>query len=203
MNPRPTSTWPPAMDTGSEVDLAHHGSWPNASDVSESLHLLSRATATREGESTIVNLLEQTSEANAYRRLDNRKLLAVGYLSQGDVDSAVSLACDMLCHPAPAGFRVLLYLLLQFGQLKASAANGNMGSPRPDSPHPCPVASMLSSKETAVLRLMGRGHSNKSIARELHVAPETVKCYAKKIFFKLSTHTRAEAVARASAMGIL
>jgi len=203
MNPRPTSIWPTALDTASGVDLAHRASWPNASDVSALLHLLSREAAGREGESIIVNLLEQTGKAPASRRRDTRKLLAIGYLWQGDVDSAVSLACDMLCHPAPAGFRSLLHLLLLFGQLKASAANGNREGPCPDSPHASPLSDMLSTKETAVLRLMGRGHSNKSIARELHVAPETVKCYAKKIFFKLSAHTRAEAVARASAMGIL
>jgi LuxR family maltose regulon positive regulatory protein len=45
--------------------------------------------------------------------------------------------------------------------------------------------------------------SNKIIARELHIAPETVKSHAKRIFIKLSTKTRAEAVARANELGLI
>jgi ATP/maltotriose-dependent transcriptional regulator MalT len=203
MSLRPPSTCPSELDTTGRANLAHHASRPNASDVSVPLNILPRATADREAESTVVSLLERAGDASAHRRRDTRRLLAIGYLRQGDVDGAVSLACDMLCHPAPAGFRSLLYLLLQFGQPEASATNGDRRGACPDSLHQYPIPGHLSAKEIAVLRLMGRGHSNKSIARELNVAPETVKCHAKRIFFKLSTHTRAEAVARASVMGIL
>jgi len=56
----------------------------------------------------------------------------------------------------------------------------------------------LSPRERAVLLLICRGLSNKGIARELQIAPETVKSHAKQILFKLSARTRAEAVARAA-----
>jgi len=65
------------------------------------------------------------------------------------------------------------------------------------------ASEILSTKETIILRLISVGQSNKEIARELHIAPETVKSHAKRIFIKLSTKTRAEAVARGAEMGIL
>lgn len=64
-------------------------------------------------------------------------------------------------------------------------------------------AELLSAKETIILRLISMGLSNKSVARELRIAPETVKSHAKRIFIKLSTRTRAEAVARATELGLI
>lgn len=160
----------------------------------------SQIAADQDTESTLVTLLlGRTGDAPP----ETRKLLAIGYLWQGDVDRAVSLVCDMLCHPAPAGFRALLCFLLRFGHLKTSTVDANARKHHSGTLRPPLMPSPLSAKETAVIRLISRGHSNKSIARELHITPETVKCHAKKIFFKLSTRTRAEAVARATALGIL
>jgi DNA-binding NarL/FixJ family response regulator len=56
---------------------------------------------------------------------------------------------------------------------------------------------LLTPRESNVLRLIGRGFSNKQIAQELQIAPETVKSHAKRIFTKLNAQTRAHAVARA------
>jgi LuxR family maltose regulon positive regulatory protein len=50
---------------------------------------------------------------------------------------------------------------------------------------------------------MGHGLSNKRIARQLSIAPETVKSHAKRIFWKLTVQTRAQAVYRASALGLI
>jgi len=61
----------------------------------------------------------------------------------------------------------------------------------------------LSTRETIILRLMSLGLSNKSIARELQVTPETVKSHAKHIFIKLASKNRAEAVARATELGLM
>jgi LuxR family maltose regulon positive regulatory protein len=61
----------------------------------------------------------------------------------------------------------------------------------------------LSLRETAILQAIANGMSNKSIARSLGIAPETVKSHAKSIFAKLATRTRAQAVARAEAIGLL
>ena len=78
-----------------------------------------------------------------------------------------------------------------------STAIGAVTHRRQSSGFPIP-AYALSPRERGVLLLICRGLSNKCIARELEIAPETVKSHAKRILLKLSARTRAEAVARAA-----
>jgi len=61
----------------------------------------------------------------------------------------------------------------------------------------------LSARERTIVLLMGHGLSNKRIARQLSIAPETVKSHAKRIFWKLTVQTRAQAVYRASELGLI
>ena len=61
----------------------------------------------------------------------------------------------------------------------------------------------LSTRERAIVLLMGHGLTNKMIARQLSIAPETVKSHAKRIFWKLTVQSRAQAVYRASALGLI
>jgi len=61
----------------------------------------------------------------------------------------------------------------------------------------------LSARERTIVRMMGGGLSNKGIARQLSIAPETVKSHAKSIFWKLTVRSRAEAVYRAAALGLI
>ena len=61
----------------------------------------------------------------------------------------------------------------------------------------------LSAREHTIVLLMGHGLSNKMIARQLSISPETVKEHAKRIFWKLTVQTRAQAVYRATALGLL
>lgn len=61
----------------------------------------------------------------------------------------------------------------------------------------------LSTRERAIVFLMGHGLTNKMIARQLSIGPETVKSHAKHIFWKLMVQTRAQAVYRASALGLI
>src|SRR5580698_68095 len=65
------------------------------------------------------------------------------------------------------------------------------------------IAECLSPRECSVLRSMSCGLSNKKIAQQLQIAPETVKTHVKGIFLKLDVRTRAHAVSTAAAMGIL
>jgi LuxR family maltose regulon positive regulatory protein len=65
------------------------------------------------------------------------------------------------------------------------------------------VTESLSPREHIVLRSMSCGLSNKRIAQELHIAPETVKSHVKGIFIKLAVQTRAHAVSTAGALGLL
>jgi DNA-binding NarL/FixJ family response regulator len=61
----------------------------------------------------------------------------------------------------------------------------------------------LSARESTIVLLMGHGLSNKRIARQLSIAPETVKSHAKRIFSKLTVRSRAQAVYRASELGLI
>jgi LuxR family maltose regulon positive regulatory protein len=61
----------------------------------------------------------------------------------------------------------------------------------------------LSVRERTIVLLMGHGLTNKMIARQLSIAPETVKSHAKRIFCKLTVRTRAQAVYRASELGLI
>jgi ATP/maltotriose-dependent transcriptional regulator MalT len=61
----------------------------------------------------------------------------------------------------------------------------------------------LSARERVIVLLMGHGLTNKLIARQLSIAPETVKSHAKRIFWKLTVQTRAQAVYRAWALGLI
>ena len=61
----------------------------------------------------------------------------------------------------------------------------------------------LSARECAILCLVRRGYSNKRIALELRIAPETVKSHAKHIFLKLGARTRVDAVSRAASLGLI
>jgi DNA-binding CsgD family transcriptional regulator len=59
----------------------------------------------------------------------------------------------------------------------------------------------LTQREIAIVALIAAGHSNKAIAIQLGVTPETIKTHLKRIFLKLSAHTRAEAVVRVKRTG--
>jgi LuxR family maltose regulon positive regulatory protein len=61
----------------------------------------------------------------------------------------------------------------------------------------------LTKRESGVLQLIADGLSNKRIAQRLDITPETVKSHAKNIFFKLAAQTRAQAVARGEALGMI
>jgi LuxR family maltose regulon positive regulatory protein len=65
------------------------------------------------------------------------------------------------------------------------------------------ITDALSPREIATIELIGRGQSNKEIARTLGIAPETVKSHVKHIFSKLEVETRAQAVSRAHALGLI
>ena len=68
---------------------------------------------------------------------------------------------------------------------------------------PRSVGDPLSRREIAVVSLIGHGHSNKEIARQLGIAPETVKTHVKRIFSKLGVEKRAQVACRAQALGLV
>ena len=62
--------------------------------------------------------------------------------------------------------------------------------------------SILTSREIDVLTGVGRGDSNKEIARRLHLTPETVKWHLKNVMRKLGADSRAQAVSHAASLGL-
>jgi DNA-binding NarL/FixJ family response regulator len=65
------------------------------------------------------------------------------------------------------------------------------------------VSEALTAREQVILAMISQGLSNKRIARTLKISPETVKSHVKNIFLKLDVSTRAAAVSRAGAFGLL
>ena len=64
------------------------------------------------------------------------------------------------------------------------------------------IVESLSAREGAILKLIAEGQSNKEIALNLAIAPETVKSHVKHIFTKLNVEKRAQAVSRAQSLGL-
>jgi len=78
---------------------------------------------------------------------------------------------------------------------------GRRSAPPPAGP-PLPLEP-LSDSELRVLRYLPTNLSGPEIAAELYVSHNTVRTHISHLYAKLGTHTRAEAVARARALGLL
>jgi len=61
----------------------------------------------------------------------------------------------------------------------------------------------VSERELEVLQLLAAGRSNKEIAHQLHVSPNTVKTHVAKLFEKLEARRRTEAISRARELGMI
>jgi DNA-binding NarL/FixJ family response regulator len=61
----------------------------------------------------------------------------------------------------------------------------------------------LTSREREVLELLGRGFSNRLIARELHISEHTVKFHISSLYAKLGVGNRAEAVSQGARHGLI
>jgi DNA-binding NarL/FixJ family response regulator len=61
----------------------------------------------------------------------------------------------------------------------------------------------LTAREGEVLGLIGRGLSNRLIARELHISEHTVKFHISSLYAKLGVGNRAEAVSRGARHGLI
>ena len=78
------------------------------------------------------------------------------------------------------------------------AAAGGLASPGKRE-----LLSPLSPRECEILERIAEGASNKAVARDLGLGPETVKSHLKNIFVKLEVERRTQAVLRAEELGLL
>jgi LuxR family transcriptional regulator, maltose regulon positive regulatory protein len=89
---------------------------------------------------------------------------------------------------------------------KPALAKVYAGGPAlPQTPHTSEedLVEPLSGREIQVLELLASWCTNKEIARELHIAPSTVKRHTVNIYEKLQVGGRRHAVARAAALGLI
>jgi LuxR family maltose regulon positive regulatory protein len=109
-----------------------------------------------------------------------------------------------LLHPAPellerhAGHRTTHASLI--AEILSLLAGRRAAAP---SNQPQPLLEPLSDSEIRVLRYLPTHLSAPEIANDLYVSPNTVKTHIHNLYAKLGTHRRAEAVARARALGLL
>jgi LuxR family maltose regulon positive regulatory protein len=109
------------------------------------------------------------------------------------------LLAQWLAHASAGSMRdYAIHLLSQFDAEPAPimAAPGKISSPGN-------LIDPLSQRELEVLHLIALGRTNQEIARQLVVAPGTVKAHTASIYRKLDVANRTEAVRRASQLGIL
>jgi DNA-binding NarL/FixJ family response regulator len=66
-----------------------------------------------------------------------------------------------------------------------------------------PRSSVLSDRETQILRLVAKGLSFKEVGAILTISPNTVITHIKRIYQRLAVHSRGEAVYEANQMGLL
>jgi LuxR family maltose regulon positive regulatory protein len=118
-----------------------------------------------------------------------------------------SLLAQSLAHTGPGALRDYAIRLLSHFNAKPQPIPA---APGKASPAGDPSASSgqalvepLSQRECEVLHLIALGRTNQEIARQLIVAPGTVKAHTAAIYRKLDVANRTEAVARARQLGIL
>jgi ATP/maltotriose-dependent transcriptional regulator MalT len=61
----------------------------------------------------------------------------------------------------------------------------------------------ISLREYEVLEMLGDGHSNKVIARQLSISPNTVKTHVARLYEKLEVASRTQAIGKARSLNIL
>ncbi|KAA0696906.1 hypothetical protein DT594_06225 [Halopseudomonas laoshanensis] len=97
-------------------------------------------------------------------------------------DLPLGQACERLADYVSAQWKAGVDALFSAGQRLGPSA------------HSCNAALLgLTVKERQVVQLVAEGKSNKQIARDLNVTPETIKSHMKSIFAKLKVESRAQA----------
>ena len=86
---------------------------------------------------------------------------------------------------------------------KAKAAEGMSTPDSPTGPGRLADIPKLNDRETAILKLLAKGHTNGEIAEQIFLSPETVKWYRKNLLLKFDAANSAELIFRAKELGLL
>ena len=105
---------------------------------------------------------------------------------------------DVLETPARAAVMLPPDWPAELGVLAPPRRNTAAAAPE----RPITVFQLLTSREIDVLTGVGSGCSNKDIARQLHLTPETVKWHLKNVMRKLGADSRSGAVSKAARLGL-
>ncbi len=89
------------------------------------------------------------------------------------------------------------------GKTESSSGRSDDRSRSRSSLQPDPLVEPLSNREIEVLKILGKGLSNRDIARSLFISPETVKRHLSTIYRKLDVKNRQQAIVSAGCIGIL
>ena len=138
-----------------------------------------------------------TSHAGREFVLEALRAGASGYLPKGatkqDVLSTLRVVLTGAIHVQPE----LAAQLLLDEALGEAGGSGGQHAP------PVPEAHRLSVRERQVVNLIARGRTNEEIGRELHLTLNTIKTHVAHVLRKLGAADRAQAAARAAALGLL
>ncbi|WOD13846.1 LuxR C-terminal-related transcriptional regulator [Paraburkholderia kirstenboschensis] len=195
----------------------------------ETYHAVSAASLAASEQRTLeaVDILSTTLQTVEHRHGDFlalrlRTMLALVWLKANERRRAVEVFLDVLKVAAPAGiYQSILDLEPDLGLLFHAVLEDVAHTAHTDElisyanrlldgwrmlyqPGSAPQhREALSARERNIVGLIAQGQSNKEIARALGIGPETVKSHMKSIFVKLNVERRAQAVARAQALGLL
>jgi ATP/maltotriose-dependent transcriptional regulator MalT len=125
---------------------------------------------------------EAENEVATYVRLAD---MAAHHAQGETIDRSEMLRLTRVCGLSPDALRDILFDLPHAGGSQRRRAD------------PSP----LSSRETAVLRILAQGKAQKVIALELGVATSTIRSHLHNVYAKLGVEDRAQAVLRATEMG--
>jgi LuxR family maltose regulon positive regulatory protein len=155
------------------------------------------------------------------RQLESNLILAAAIAGQNRIAEALEILESCLALAESEGYirifldigepaRHLLSIYLRSGAedhrafaqkiLETFAPSGERGEPAGQTSG---LIEPLTERELEVLHLMALGKTNKEIARQLVVAPGTIKAHAASIYRKLDAGNRTEAVARARQLDLL
>ena len=121
---------------------------------------------------------------------------AQGYLLKADSSVAIEQSLrQLLAGGAPISAPIARHLIRRLQPQQKSP-------PAEQSPAK-KVPSVLSPRELEVLNLAAKGYSYLDIAELMSVTPSTVSSYTKRIYQKLSVHSKSEAIFEAMRMGLV